>query len=121
MDDMEPMLNLLRLLGASAQTHKVVLLERHGRELRLECPVAMEPGTNLRIWLEGELLPGEVTRSSSDSGDLALGLHRQEVLLNCWPRSKWSIPESENSVVGSLAALDSRLKFLEQQRRTSAE
>jgi hypothetical protein len=116
---MANMTNILRVLDASAQAYEVVLLERHGPVLLLKSPSPVAPDTALQLRLEGELLLGEATASIPRNGHFEVWMRAQEVLADSWhPHSDWSALDTEESVLGSLRALNSHLVFYEERRRT---
>ena len=122
LDDMVPMSHSLKVLDPSAQTHEVVLLERHGRRLRLQSPLPIAPGTAVQLKLEGELLLGEIAASIPQVGYFEVGMQAQGVLLDSWrPHPDWGTVDTEDSVMGSLVALNARLEFHEEERRADLD
>jgi hypothetical protein len=109
---MANMTNILRVLDASAQAYEVVLLERHGPVLLLKSPSPVAPDTALQLRLEA-------TASIPRNGLFEVWMRAQEVLADSWhPHSDWSALDTEESVLGSLRALNSHLVFYEERRRT---
>ena len=112
----------LKVLDGSARTHDVVLLERRGRKLLLQSPTPINPGTLTQLKLEGELLFGEVVVSTPRSSHFEIGMEARETLPDSWhPHPDWETLDSEESVMGSLLAMNARLMFHENQRRANSE
>lgn len=110
------MTNILKTLDVSAQNYEVQLLERHGRQLWLESATPIAPGTAAQLSLDGETLVGEVVSSISRCGHFELAMQAQDAPAGAWlPNPAWGALDSEQSVVGSLAALNARLVFYENQ------
>jgi hypothetical protein len=108
---------VLRALDASARKYDVALLERDPRRLRLRSSLSIAPGTAAQLKLAGERLLGEVTASISRSGHFEVWVHLREVLPDSWqPHPDWNLQDSEESVAGSLAALNAQLMLHEKQR-----
>jgi hypothetical protein len=112
--------SILRVLDALTQTHEVELLERHGSRFLLQSPSPIAPGTAVQLRLEGELLLGEIGVSVPRGGHFEVGMRAKEVLLDSWhPHPDWGARDSEESVMGSLSALNAHLEFYEEQRRAT--
>ncbi|MEO8592010.1 MAG: hypothetical protein ABI759_01700 [Candidatus Solibacter sp.] len=114
---------MLKVLDATIQTHEVVLLERNRRYLQLESPTHLTVDTAVQLRIDGDTLLGEVTASIPRNGHFVLAVRAREVLPGSWhPHPDWSALDTEESVCGSLAALNSHLVFYEKQRtRNEAE
>jgi len=112
------MTNILRVLGASTQDYEVSLLERHGRRLRLQCSVSIPPGTPTRLMLVGESVLGEVIASEARNGcfEIAMTMKAREVLSGSW-RPEWIGLDSQESVMGSLLAMNAHVTLHEEQLR----
>jgi len=116
------MLNILRVLGASARTQEVLVLERKGRHLRLQSLLPILAGTVGQIRLDGELLLGEVNTSIPRSGHFEVGVQLFEALQDSWhAHQDWRTMDSEKSVSGSLAALNASLSSFDKVGRAGSE
>ena len=115
------MTTVLRVLGASTQDYEVSLLERHGRRLRLQCSVSIAPGTPTRLMLVGESVLGEVMASEARNGcfEIAMTMKAREVLPGSW-LPEWIGMDSQESVMGSLLAMNAHLLHEEQLRARDA-
>lgn len=110
---------VLTVLDMPDQTHEVVLLERHGPALLLQCPLPFAPHTALQLRLDHELLLGEVTDSRPKNSHFEVRMQAQESLADSWNlHSEWNAMDTEESVMGSLVALNAHLAFYEHRRRT---
>lgn len=108
---------VLRALDPSARRHDVVVLARDRQHLRLQSLMPIAPGTAAQLKLEGESLLGEITASIARNGHFEIWVQLREVLRDSWqPHPDWNIQDSEESMAGSLAALNARLMFHELQR-----
>ena len=117
LDDMILMPTVLKVLGNLAQTYKVVLLDRYGTRLRLQSPLPIARGAAVQLKLEGELLLGEVAASIPGSGHFEIWMLAKESLLDSWhPNQEWSSLDSNESVMGSLVALNVHLASYENWR-----
>ena len=118
LDDMVRMPNVLRVLGNLPQTYKVVVLDRYGTRLRLQSPLPIARGAAVQLQLEGEQLLGEIAASIPGTGHFEIWMLAQESLLDSWhPNQEWNGLDSNESVMGSLVALDLHLVSYEKQRR----
>lgn len=109
--------SILRVLDDSAQTHEVVLLERHGQQLRLQSPLHIAPGTAVQLRLEGDLLLGESAASIAASDHFEITMHASQVMPASWrPHPEWRALDSGRAVMGSLIALNAQLMLYEERR-----
>jgi len=99
---------------------EVVVLRRNGHRLHLLSPLPFAPGTPVLLRVDGELLHGEVAAPTGRTDQFEAGVQTREVLLTSFhPEPDWSSRDSEESVMGSLVALNSRLKFYEEREQAS--
>jgi len=101
-------------------TLEVVVLKHHGRRMQLLSPLPFAPGTVVLLRVEGELLHCEVAPPPARTDQFEARTRIRKGLTNSFhPEPDWSSLDSEESVMGSLVALNARLKYFEEREQAS--